>query len=210
MSRYIVHDELYHHGILGQKWGVRRYQNSDGSLTAQGKKRYGGNSYKELTPEGKKKYKTDVAITRKLRRAKRSADYASNKAENYRIKSDLGKFVDKRIHTDIFSNSSKAVSSLQKSNKTHDKASKIHEKNYGKKLRPDDFVEGYTASRKKMASNFVEKEKGERAKDVAKQLAVRTGMAAVASLATVPTIGLVILPNPAVNAATASKYKIKE
>ena len=32
-------DELYHHGIKGQKWGVRRYQNEDGSLTAAGKKR---------------------------------------------------------------------------------------------------------------------------------------------------------------------------
>lgn len=31
--------ELYHHGIKGQKWGVRRYQNKDGSLTAAGKKR---------------------------------------------------------------------------------------------------------------------------------------------------------------------------
>ena len=33
---------LYHHGILGQKWGVRRFQNADGSYTSAGKKRYGG------------------------------------------------------------------------------------------------------------------------------------------------------------------------
>ena len=33
--------ELYHHGVLGQKWGVRRYQNKDGSLTAAGRHRKG-------------------------------------------------------------------------------------------------------------------------------------------------------------------------
>ena len=32
--------ELYHHGVKGQRWGIRRYQNKDGSLTAYGKKRY--------------------------------------------------------------------------------------------------------------------------------------------------------------------------
>lgn len=33
-------NELYHHGIMGQKWGVRRYQNPDGSLTPAGYHRY--------------------------------------------------------------------------------------------------------------------------------------------------------------------------
>ena len=34
------YNELYHWGIKGQRWGVRRYQNPDGSLTPAGKKRY--------------------------------------------------------------------------------------------------------------------------------------------------------------------------
>ena len=35
----ILNDELYHHGIKGQKWGVRRFQNADGTRTAAGKRR---------------------------------------------------------------------------------------------------------------------------------------------------------------------------
>ena len=38
---------LYHHGIKGMKWGVRRYQKEDGSLTAAGKKKY-NSRYTEL------------------------------------------------------------------------------------------------------------------------------------------------------------------
>ena len=37
---YFVFKELYHSGIKGMKWGVRRYQDENGNLTAEGKKRY--------------------------------------------------------------------------------------------------------------------------------------------------------------------------
>ena len=57
MSDYIVYNgELYHHGILGQKWGIRRFQNKDGSLTSAGKKRAGeaaSEAGKKMTALGK-------------------------------------------------------------------------------------------------------------------------------------------------------------
>ena len=44
--------ELYHHGVKGQKWGIRRYQNPDGTLTAEGRARFGvrleGNSRRKI------------------------------------------------------------------------------------------------------------------------------------------------------------------
>ena len=36
-----LNTELYHHGIKGQRWGIRRYQNKDGTLTAEGRQHYG-------------------------------------------------------------------------------------------------------------------------------------------------------------------------
>lgn len=55
-------DELYHYGIKNQKWGVRRYQNEDGSLTLAGKARY----RKPMTKKEHRQYsdeRREVAIS---------------------------------------------------------------------------------------------------------------------------------------------------
>ena len=36
---------LAHHGVKGQKWGVRRYQDYNGELTPEGKERYAGDKH---------------------------------------------------------------------------------------------------------------------------------------------------------------------
>lgn len=56
MGYFYSDEELAHHGILGQKWGVRRFENKDGTLTPAGRSRYdtdGNGDYKKLSDKQK-------------------------------------------------------------------------------------------------------------------------------------------------------------
>jgi len=53
-SEYVVQ----HHGVRGQKWGIRRYQNADGSLTEEGRRHYGMGPTKRIAPNTIEKIKS--------------------------------------------------------------------------------------------------------------------------------------------------------
>lgn len=70
---------LAHHGTKGMKWGVRRYQNPDGSLTAEGRKRYGIGTNKYATENVKEAGRRSAKASAKASfkgNVKRSAAYA--------------------------------------------------------------------------------------------------------------------------------------
>jgi hypothetical protein len=109
--------ELYHYGTKGMKWGVRRYQNSDGSLTPAGKKRYErdiqeNNSKKKENrividkPDASRWVREDISRTKKTVDAtsdlvRQAQKIESNSRKSKTQKMDLSKMTDQEMRSRI-------------------------------------------------------------------------------------------------------------
>lgn len=129
-------NDLYHYGVKGMKWGIRRYQNKDGSLTAAGKKRYD----RDVRENNAKKKENRIIINEPdpkrwaredLSRSKKTVDSGLNlvktaknvneKVNNQSKKIDLSSMTDQQLrqaitraqletqYTKLFGNESEAT-----------------------------------------------------------------------------------------------------
>lgn len=127
MADYILtkDGELKHYGVLGMKWGVRRYQNKDGTLTNAGKKRYVD---KSKVDSAKEEYKE----------SKRAYNKAVNKASDYSTSYIIPTSQNRKKAKDLWDDVDKKESQM----KSAKKALKTAEEEYkGEKLKQsaDDY-----------------------------------------------------------------------
>lgn len=144
------YNEIYHHGIKGQKWGVRRYQNKDGSLTPAGKKRQRDTSPEAVAKRKAIAKKVAVGTAMTLTVAAATVLYAKNPA----------------VHSVVNSMAKKTVSSLKKGGGkaiTKGKAFIENRKNNG-------FIKGVKDGVKAYKTNNPKKSAAEKGQEFATKL----------------------------------------
>ena len=93
----IYNDELYHHGVKGQKWGVRRYQNKDGTLTKEGREKYLAEAHEDVESSIKEAQDRvnryggkNVAMARLKRESEFQKQLNNESAQNKQFATGLG------------------------------------------------------------------------------------------------------------------------
>lgn len=90
-------EELKHYGIKGQKWGVRRFQNEDGSLTAKGKERYSYDDLNEVKKTLDKASETVKSAKNISDNISRGAQREHDKKYNKAIKKSISEMTDAEL-----------------------------------------------------------------------------------------------------------------
>ena len=128
--------QLYHHGILGMKWGVRRFQNKDGSLTSDGKRHLEQNSKAKQGNNKKKKGHTtnkgksinelsDDEFRKRINRLELEKRYEALSKKEQKAKM----FDGKRFVTQVLENSGKVVATQLSTYVMGNMVNKVAQKN---------------------------------------------------------------------------------
>ena len=128
--------QLYHHGILGMKWGIRRFQNKDGSLTSDGKRHLEQNSKAKQGNNKKKKGHTtnkgksinelsDDELRKRINRLELEKRYEALSKKEQKAKM----FDGKRFVTQVLENSGKVVATQLSTYVMGNMVNKVAQKN---------------------------------------------------------------------------------